>query len=139
MNNSMCSNRSSFTNTFSNFTKINPFNPRKTTKETYIATKKKYFIPNSNREFGKEINISSNLTTINNPEEFNGRKTIGIPIEQKIKNLKKEKEVLNNKLKNYQQIVAIRKKKKELSSSFCRSNQNSRDQIKKDIKTKNKN
>ena len=139
MNNSMCSNRSSFTNTFSNFTKINPFNPRKTTKETYIASKKKYFIPNSNREFGKEINISSNLTTINNPEEFNGRKTIGIPIEQKIKNLKKEKEVLNNKLKNYQQIVAIRKKKKELSSSFCRSNQNSRDQIKKDIKAKNKN
>ena len=139
MNNSMCSNRSSFTNTFSNFTKINPFNPRKTTRETYIDSKKKYFIPNSNREFGKEINISSNLTTINNPEEFNGRKTIGIPIEQKIKNLKKEKEVLNNKLKNYQQIVAIRKKKKELSSSFCHSNQSSREQIKKDIKTKNKN
>ena len=99
MNNSMCSNSSSFTNTFSNFTKINNFNPRKTTKESNnFASKRKYFIPNSNREFGKEINISSNLTTINNPEPFNPRKTIGIPIEQKIKNLKKEKEELNKKL-----------------------------------------
>ena len=140
MNNSMCSNRSSFTNTFSNFTKINNFNPRKTTKESNnFASKRKYFIPNSNREFGKEINISSNLTTINNPEPFNPRKTIGIPIEQKIKNLKKEKEELNNKLKNYQQIVAIRRKKKELSSSLCRSNQSSRGQVKKEIKIKNKN
>ena len=115
MNNSMYSNRSSFNNTFVNFTKINTFDPRKTTKvSNNISSKRKYLIPNSNREFGKEINISSNLTTTNNQEGFNGRKTIGIPIEQKIKNLKKEKEELNNKLKNYQQIKAIPKKKKDI-------------------------
>ena len=113
MNNSMYSNRSRFNNTLANFTKLNPFDPRKTTKYSInISSKRKYLIPNSTREFGKEINISSNLTTNNNQEIFNRRKTISIPIEQKLKNLKKEKEELNNKLKNYQQIVAIRKKKK---------------------------
>ena len=150
MNNSMYSNRSSFNNTFVNFTKLNPFDPRKTTKfSNNISSKRKYLIPNSNREFGKEINISSNLTTNNNQEIFNRRKTISIPIEQKIKNLKKEKEELNNKLKNYQQIVAIRKKKKDISNSLphklnISTNENDsykgiRCQVKKEIKIKNKN
>ena len=148
MNNSMYSNRSSFNNTFVNFTKINTFDPRKTTKvSNNISSKRKYLIPNSNREFGKEINISSNLTTTNNQEGFNGRKTIGIPIEQKIKNLKKEKEELNNKLKNYQQIKAICKKKKDICNSLphklnnsndCGSCKSSRGYLKKEIKLKNK-
>ena len=119
MNNSISSHRSSFNNPFVNFTKINPFEPRKTSKiANNISSKRRYCIPNSNREFGKEINMTTNLTTNNNQELFNGRKTFGIPIEQKIKNLKKEKQELNNKLKNYQQIVAIRKKKKEISNSL---------------------
>ena len=54
MNNSMCSNRSSFTNTFSNFTKINPFNPRKTTKETYIASKKNILFQIQTVNLGKK-------------------------------------------------------------------------------------
>ena len=140
MNNSMCNNKSSCINTFVNFPKVNVFYPRKTTKASNnISSKRKYLIPNSNREFGKEINISSNLTTSNNQEIFNSRKTIGIPIEQKIKNLKKEKEQLNNKLKNYQEIVAIRKKKKEIANSLPGSSKSSRCQIKKEIKLKNKN
>ena len=137
MNNSISSHRSSCNNPFVNFTKINPFEPRKTSKiSNNIFSKRRYFIPNPNREFGKEINISTNLTTNNNQEVFNGRKSFGIPIEQKIKNLKKEKQELNNKLKNYQQIVEIRKKKKEISNSLphkpnsssnkTRSNKNSK-------------
>ena len=119
MNNSISSHISSFNNPLVNFTKINPFEPRKTSKiVNNISSKRRYIIPNSNREFGKEINMSTNLTTNNNQEVFNCRKSFGIPIEQKIKNLKKEKQVLNNKLKNYQQIVAIRKKKKEISNSL---------------------
>ena len=62
---------------------------------------------------------------------------------QKIKNLKKEKEELNNKLKNYKQIVEIRKRKKEMSNSLphkpnsstgkINSNITSRDQFRKGI------
>ena len=32
--------------------------------------------------------------------------------------LKKEKELLNNRLKNYEQIIAMRKKKKPISNSM---------------------
>lgn len=123
MNNSMYNNRNSFTHTFVNYNKINPFNPRKTTNGNNISSKRKFLIPNPNREFGKEINISSNLATLNNQETFNGRKTFGIPIEQKIKNLKKEKEELNNKLKNYEQI-GIRRKKKDISNSLHHNSNN---------------
>jgi cyclin B len=108
-----------------------------------ISFKKKFLIPNSTREFGKEINVSSNLTTLPNQNVFNPRKSFCVPIEQKIKNLKKEKEELNNKLKNYKQIVEIRKKKKEMSNSFphkpassngkINMNQSSREQFKKGI------
>ena len=125
MSNSVYNNRNSYTHTLGNYTKINPFNPRKTAKVTNnISAKRKFLIPNSNREFGKEINVSSNLATCNNQETFNGRRTFGIPIEQKIKNLKKEKEELNNKLKNYGQI-AIRKKKKDISNSLSHKPDNS--------------
>ena len=119
MNNSVYSNRNSLNSTFCNLSKINPFNARKTTYgQNIISFKKKFLIPNSTREFGKEINISSNLTVTSNQNVFNPRKSFGIPIEQKMKNLKKEKEELNNKLKNYKQIVEIRKKKKEMNNSF---------------------
>ena len=143
MNNSTYTTRNSLNSTFCQLSKINPFNSRKTTNGQNIVTfKKKFLIPNSTREFGKEINVSSNLTTLPNQNIFNPRKSICIPIEQKIKNLKKEKEELNNKLKNYKQIVEIRKKKKEMNSSFNKpksSNgkinkaKNSREQFKKGI------
>ena len=144
MNNALNSNRNSLNSTFCHLSKINPFNARKTTNgQNIISIKKKFLIPNSTREFGKEINVSSNLTTLQNQNPFNGRKSLGIPIEQKIKNLKKEKEELNNKLKNYKQIVEIRRKKKEISNSLphkpnsstgkINTNINSRDQFRKGI------
>ena len=144
MNTSMNSNRNSLNSTFCHLSKINPFNVRKTTTgQNMISFKTKFLIPNSTREFGKEINVSSYLTTLQNQNAFNGRKSLGIPIEQKIKNLKKEKEELNNKLKNYKQIVEIRKRKKEMSNSLphkpnsstgkINSNITSRDQFRKGI------
>ena len=115
----MYGNRNSLNSTFCNLSKINPFNARKTTNgQNNITFRKKFLIPTSTREFGKEINVSSNLTVSTNQNVFNGRKSFGIPIDQKIKNLKKEKEELNNKLKNYKQIVEMRKKKKELNNSI---------------------
>ena len=88
----MCNYKSSSNNSFVNFPKVNAFEPRKTIKASNnISSKRKYLIPNPNREFGKEISISSNLTISNNQAGFNGGKTMGIPIEQNIKNLKKEK------------------------------------------------
>ena len=119
MNSSMHNNRNSFNNSFNNLSKINPFNGRKSTHIlNNITARRKFLISNSNREFGKEINISSNLIIANNQDAYNNRKTFRIPIEQKIKNMKKEKQELNNKLKNQGQIVALRKKKKCLSNSL---------------------
>ena len=144
MSYAMYSNRTCYINTLNNFIQINPYDNRKSTKITNnILSKKQNVIQNTNREFGKEINNSSNLMTSNNQENLNNKKTLGVPIEQKIKNLKKEKEELNHKLKNYQQI-AIRKKKKDVSNSLPRSNNDSHSnqscviQTKKDIKIKNK-
>ena len=91
----MYNNRNSLNTTFCNLSKINPFNARKTTNgQNIVSFKKKFLIPNSTREFGKEINVSSNLTVTTNSNVFNARKSFGIPIEQKIKNLKKEKKTL---------------------------------------------
>ena len=94
-----------------------------------ISNKRKYIIPNSNREFGKEINVSANLTTLNNQETYNNRRSFGIPIDKK-----------NNK-KNSQQIVAKKKKKDAINSLHkkpnnshgkCAVNKNPKDNIKKD-------
>ena len=145
MNNSSFDHRSSIPISLGNMAKINPFNQRKTLNHyNNISSKRKYYIPNSTREFGKEINISSNLTTFNNQETNNHRKSLGIPIDKKIK-----KENPFNKTKNYQQI-ANRKRKKESSNSLYKktsisnskivSNKNSKEKMKKDsFKIKNKN
>ena len=87
----MYNNRNIYTKSFGNNSKINSFNPKKT-KDVInnISSKRKYLILISILEFGKEINISSNLIT-SNQEAFNGRKTFDIPKEQKIKNLKNQK------------------------------------------------
>ena len=115
MNNSTYSNRNSLNTTFCNLSKINPFNARKTINGQNIKSlKKKYIIPNTSREFGKEINISSILTTSTNTNVNNARRSFGIPV----KNNKKEKEEMNNKLKNIKKIEELKKKKKELHNSL---------------------
>ena len=103
-----------------NMAKINPFNNKKNNFiYNNVGNKRKYYIPLSTREFGKEINISSNLTTYNNQEVYNGRRSVHLPIGQKPK-----KELQNIKIKNYEQI-AFRKRKKDDVNSFQKKKNNS--------------
>jgi cyclin B len=101
-------------------TKINPFNHKKNNIiYNNVSGKRKYYIPSSTREFGKEINISSNLTTYSNQETYNGRRSVHLPAGQKPK-----KELQNIKIKNYEQL-ALRKKKKDGVNSFQKKKNNS--------------
>lgn len=91
-------------------TKINPFNQKNNSNVfNNVSGKRKCCPPLSMREFGKEISIPNNLTVCNNQESLKKRRTFGIPIEQKIHNLKKEKEELGNRLRNYDQLKRRRK------------------------------
>ena len=149
MNNSSFDQRRSIPISQGNMTKINPFNQKQNSSIANNASiKRKNCIPNSTRVFGKEINISSNLTTSNNQEIFNNRRSLGIPIDRKSK---KEKEILNQntKLKNYEKIVNNKKKKEGINSLHKKpnisnvkscSNKISREKIKKNNnKIKNRN
>ena len=127
---------------FGNMSKINPFNQQRNNNPLkMISSKRKYYIPTTNREFGKEINVSSNLTTFNNQETLNSRRSIGIPFDRKIR-----KDIPNYKIKNYQK-VSIHKRKKEVPNSLNRkpnssnniSNKNSKEKITKENKISNKN
>jgi cyclin B len=131
--------RGSIPMSLGNMSKINPFNQKRNiTITNNPSNKRKYKIPISNREFGKEINISTNLTTSNNQEINNNRKSLGIPIDK------------NNNKKNFQKIL-IKKNKKESSNSIhkkpnslsgkCCTNNNSKNKAKKGsnkIHSKNK-
>ena len=112
MNNNSFEIRNTIPISLGNMTKINPFNKRKDFNTlNNNSTKTKNIICNTTREFGKEIIVSSNLTTLNNKGDFNNRKSL-IPCGPK---MKKENKI--NKYKNYVKI-AIHKGKKENSKSL---------------------
>ena len=120
MNNAAFNYRRSIPISNGNMTKINPFNHKKNNIiYNNVSGKRKYYIPSSTREFGKEINISSNLTTYSNQETYNGRRSVHLPAGQKPK-----KELQNIKIKNYEQL-ALRKKKKDGVNSFQKKKNNS--------------
>ena len=120
MNNAAFNYRRSIPISYGNMTKINPFNHKKNNIiYNNVSGKRKYYIPSSTREFGKEINISSNLTTYSNQETYNGRRSVHLPAGQKPK-----KELQNIKIKNYEQL-ALRKKKKDGVNSFQKKKNNS--------------
>ena len=120
MNNAAFNYRRSIPISYGNITKINPFNPKKNNIiYNNVSGKRKYYIPQSTREFGKEINISPNLTTFNNQETYTGRRSINLPI-----GLKQKKELQNIKIKNNQQQI-LRKRKKEGINSLQKRKNNS--------------
>ena len=120
MSNAAFNYRRSIPISYGNMTKINPFNHKKNNIiYNNVSGKRKYYIPSSTREFGKEINISSNLTTYSNQETYNGRRSVHLPVGQKPK-----KELQNIKIKNYEQL-ALRKKKKDGVNSFQKKKNNS--------------
>ena len=105
--------RSSIPVSFGNMSRINPFNQKKNSNAVNkISNKRKCLIPNSTREFGKEINFSSNLTTYTNQETYNARKSFGIPVDKKFH-------------KKISQQVNIKKKRKEVSNSLNKKPSNS--------------
>ena len=120
MNNAAFNYRRSIPINYGNITKINPFNPKKNNIiYNNVSGKRKYYIPQSTREFGKEINISPNLTTFSNQETYTGRRSINLPI-----GLKQKKELQNIKIKNNQQQI-LRKRKKEGINSLQKRKNNS--------------
>ena len=120
MNNAAFNYRRSIPISYGNITKINPFNPKKNNIiYNNVSGKRKYYIPQSTREFGKEINISPNLTTFSNQETYTGRRSINLPI-----GLKQKKELQNIKIKNNQQQI-LRKRKKEGINSLQKRKNNS--------------
>ena len=120
MNNAAFNYRRSIPINYGNITKINPFNPKKNNIiYNNVSGKRKYNIPQSTREFGKEINISPNLTTFSNQETYTGRRSINLPI-----GLKQKKELQNIKIKNNQQQI-LRKRKKEGINSLQKRKNNS--------------
>ena len=149
MSNNSYDRRCSIPISHGNMAKINPFNQKNSSRGVNnVSTKRKHNIPNSNREFGKEINISSNLTTSNTHEVTNNRRSLGIPVNKKIK---KEMEIPNpsKRTRNFEQI-ALKKSRKEGCNSLnkkpissnvkCCSNKNIRERQKKDCnRLKNKN
>ena len=149
MNNISFDNRYNIPISKGNISKINQFNQNKNSLlKIKVSSKRKSCIRNTSRHFGKEINVSSNLTTLNNQETSNCRKSLGIPINKKIK---KEKDFLNpgNKTKNNEKN-AILKNKKEGTNSFqkksncsffkCCSNKDSKNKTKRNsYKNQNKN
>ena len=146
MNNAAFNYRRSIPISYGNMTKINPFNHKKNNIiYNNVSGKRKYYIPSSTREFGKEINISSNLTTYTNQETSKGRRSVHLPAGQKPK-----KELQNIKIKNYEQLIIGKKKKdgvnsfqKKKNNSFVQcycSNHGSREKLKRGLNdSKNKN
>ena len=101
-------------------TKINPCNQKGKLKQSNnISFRRKNNPPLSQRVFGKEIISHKNLTNINMDDSINNKKTL----EQKIHDLKKEKDILTNKLKNYDLMAYNKKKVKSLHYSFSQSSQ----------------
>ena len=110
MNTQIVDHRRSIPISYGNMAKINPFNKKKDLNiVNEVPLKRKVYIPTSSREFGKEINIPSVLTTHNNQEVFNSRKSYWIPIDRKTK-----KETQNSKKKNNESIIS----KKTIKQNF---------------------
>ena len=74
MNNAAFNHRRSIPINNANMTKINPFKHQKINLQyNNVSGRRIYYIPSTTREFGKEINISNNLTTYNNQDIFNNK------------------------------------------------------------------
>ena len=127
---------------YNNMAKINPFNHKKVLNiNNNIPLKPRFQIPSTTREFGREINYISNLTTHNNQEVFNSHKSLCFPID------KSKKDNHSSKIKDDQPLVVKKRKKETFSSLYNRktlsnlryySNKNLREKIHNNNKSKAK-
>ena len=72
-----------------------------------VATRKKYKLPITSREFGKEIILTNNLTVFNNNEIIKTKRTFDL----KNLNIHKEKVIHHNQLKNFERNLIVNQKK----------------------------
>ena len=72
-----------------------------------VATRKKYKLPITSREFGKEIILTNNLTVFNNNEIIKTKRTFDL----KNLNIHKEKVIHHNQLKNIERNLIVNQKK----------------------------
>ena len=109
MNNSVIENpRTLYANQF--YGRFNPGHQKvPSVAPNNVAMRKKYKLPSTSREFGKEIIIKNNLTVYNNNEIIRTKRTFNL----KCLNNKKEKTIHNNQLKNFEKnFIEINKKNK---------------------------
>ena len=74
-----------------------------------VATRKKYKLPITSREFGKEIILTNNLTVFNNNELIKAKRTFDL---QNL-NFHKEKVFRHNQLKNFERNLIVNQKKND--------------------------
>jgi cyclin B len=72
-----------------------------------VATRKKYKLPITSREFGKEIILTKNLTVFNNNEIIKTKKTFDL----KNLNILKEKVIHHNQMKSLENNLIVNQKK----------------------------
>jgi len=72
-----------------------------------VATRKKYKLPITTREFGKEIILTNNLTVFNNNEIIKTKRTFDL----KNLNFHKEKVIHHNPLKSFERNLIVNQKK----------------------------
>ena len=72
-----------------------------------VATRKKYKLPITTREFGKEIILTNNLTVLNNNEMIKTKRTFDL----KNLNFHKEKVIHHIPLKNFERNIILNQKK----------------------------
>ena len=107
MNNSVIEHpRSVYANQF--FGRYNPMYQKVSSGVTNnVAMRKKYKLPITSREFGKEIILTNNLTVYNNNEIIKTKRTFDI----KTLNFHKDKVIHNNQLKNFERNLIVNQKK----------------------------
>jgi len=94
------------------------------------AMRKKYKLPSTSRQFGKEIIIKNNLTVYNNNEIIRTKRTFNL----KNLNNKKEKTIHNNQLKSFEKnFIELNKKSKNnnlKNNNIKRIDENNKENIK---------
>ena len=90
-----------------------------------VATRKKYKLPITSREFGKEIILTNNLTVFNNNEIIKTKRTFDL----KNLNIHKEKVIHHNQLKNFERNLIVNQKKsiKYPKDSIKKQNESNKD------------
>ena len=94
-----------------------------------VAMRKKYKLPSTSRQFGKEIIIKNNLTVYNNNEIIRTKRIFNL----KNLNNKKEKTIHSNQLKNFEKnFIELNKKSKNNSlknNNIKRFDENNKENI----------